>query len=61
MRAAGTYHAYLHSETLRVVTPYLVLGGIVLFWAVLIVLTPFPHAGLEFSRESRTHDTSKPL
>ncbi len=61
MQAQHTYHAYLRSETLRVVNPYLVLGGVVLFWAVLIALTPFPHAGLDFSRESRTHDTSKAL
>jgi MFS transporter, FHS family, L-fucose permease len=61
MQAQHTYHAYLHSETLRVVNPYLVLGGVVLFWAVLIALTPFPHAGLDYSRESRSHDTSKGL
>jgi FHS family L-fucose permease-like MFS transporter len=61
MQAQHTYHAYLRSETLRVVNPYLILGGVVLFWAVLIALTPFPHAGLDFSRESRSHDTSKPM
>ena len=61
MQAQHTYQAYLRSETLRVVDPYLVLGGIVLFWAVLIALTPFPHAGLDFTKESRTHDTSKSL
>ena len=61
MQAQHTYHAYLRSETLRVVNPYLVLGGIVLFWAILIALTPFPHAGLDFTKESRTHDTSKSL
>ena len=61
MQVQHTYHAYLRSETLRVVNPYLILGGVVLFWAVLIALTPFPHAGLDFSRESRTHDASKPL
>jgi FHS family L-fucose permease-like MFS transporter len=61
MQAQHTYHAYLRSETLRVVNPYLILGAVVLFWAVLIALTPFPHAGLDFSRESRTHDASKSL
>jgi MFS transporter, FHS family, L-fucose permease len=61
MQAQHTYHAYLRSETLRVVNPYLVLGGLVLFWAILIALTPFPHAGLDFSKESRSHDISKPL
>jgi MFS transporter, FHS family, L-fucose permease len=61
MQAQHTYHAYLRSETLRVVNPYLILGGIVLFWAVLIALTPFPHAGLDFTKESRAHDTSKSM
>jgi FHS family L-fucose permease-like MFS transporter len=28
MQAAGTYQAYLHSETLRVLTPYVVLGAV---------------------------------
>jgi FHS family L-fucose permease-like MFS transporter len=39
---AGTYAAYLHMETLRVVTPYLVIGVVALAWAVLIGATPFP-------------------
>ncbi len=42
MQAAGTYAAYLHKETLRVVSPYLALGGLALLWAVLIALTRFP-------------------
>jgi len=42
MQSAGTYATYLHRETLRVVTPYLVLGSIALLWAVLILTTKFP-------------------
>lgn len=42
MKAAGTYVAYLHQETLRVVAPYLVLAGIVIVWAILIAVTKFP-------------------
>ena len=61
MQAAGTYQAYLRSETLRVVAPYLVLGGIVLFWAILIARTPFPHTGLDFSHDTLATDHSKPL
>ena len=61
MRVAGTYQAYLNSETLRVIAPYLVLGAIVLFWAVLIARTPFPHTGLDFSEDALAHDHSKPL
>ena len=61
LQAAGTYQAYLKSETLRVVMPYLVLGIIVLLWAALIARTPFPHTGMDYSRNTLEHDTSKPL
>ncbi|MDR3727711.1 MAG: L-fucose:H+ symporter permease [Terracidiphilus sp.] len=49
MQVAGTYQNYLRSETLRVVTPYIVLGAVVLFWAILIARTPFPHVGLDYT------------
>jgi FHS family L-fucose permease-like MFS transporter len=42
MQTAGTYQAYLHTETLRVVAPYLVLGALALLWALLVGLTKFP-------------------
>jgi FHS family L-fucose permease-like MFS transporter len=42
MKAAGTYAAYLHHETLRVQTPYLILGIVVLVWATMIAFTRFP-------------------
>jgi MFS transporter, FHS family, L-fucose permease len=42
LKAAGTYQAYLRHETLRVVTPYLVLGCVVFLFAVLIIRTKFP-------------------
>ncbi|HKD61888.1 MAG TPA: L-fucose:H+ symporter permease [Terracidiphilus sp.] len=61
LQAAGTYQAYLKSETLRVVAPYLVLGTLVLLWAVLIARTPFPHTGMDYSRNTLEHDTSKRL
>ena len=61
LQAAGTYQAYLKSETLRVVVPYLVLGTLVLLWALLIARTPFPHTGMDYSRNTLEHDTSKPL
>ncbi len=41
-QASHTYDAYLRSETLRVVKPYLVIGAIALVWAVLILRTKFP-------------------
>jgi MFS transporter, FHS family, L-fucose permease len=40
--AAGTYAAYLRTETLRVVAPYLVLGAVALVLAGLIARTKFP-------------------
>jgi len=61
LQAAGTYQTYLKSETLRVVVPYLVLGTLVLLWAVLIARTQFPHTGMDYSRNTLEHDTSKPL
>ena len=57
MQAAGTYHAYLHSETMRVVTPYIVLGAIALAWTVMVILTKFPAVGLE----NVTRDSVKSL
>jgi MFS transporter, FHS family, L-fucose permease len=42
MKAAGTYADYLHSETLRVIVPYVVLGCVVLLWGILMLLTKFP-------------------
>jgi FHS family L-fucose permease-like MFS transporter len=42
MQAAGTYTTYMHKETLRVVSPYLVIGALAVVWAVMIVLTKFP-------------------
>ncbi len=42
LQQAGKYTAYLHHETLRVFAPYLVLGGIVVLWAILIMGARFP-------------------
>jgi FHS family L-fucose permease-like MFS transporter len=51
-RAAGTYQAYLHSETMRVVPTYLVLGSVAFLWAIILLLTKFPAASAEdVSRE----------
>jgi FHS family L-fucose permease-like MFS transporter len=52
MQTAGTYQAYLHSEALRVVTPYVVLGCFAFFWALLILMTKFPDLGSEDVSES---------
>jgi FHS family L-fucose permease-like MFS transporter len=48
-QAAGTYQAYLHSETMRVVPTYLVLGSVALLWALMVLATKFPDLGGEDS------------
>lgn len=42
MKATHVYEAYMRSETLRTVRPYMFLGVIALVWALLIVRTKFP-------------------
>jgi FHS family L-fucose permease-like MFS transporter len=46
-RAAGTMQAYLHSETLRVVPTYLVLGSVAFLWALMVLMTKFPDLAVE--------------
>ena len=41
-KAQGLYEAYLRTETLRVIKPYLVIGAVAIFWALLILRTKFP-------------------
>jgi MFS transporter, FHS family, L-fucose permease len=49
MKQAGEYSAYLESETMRVVRPYMVLGVVVFLWAILIMRTKFPKITAEES------------
>ena len=42
MKAEGIYDGYLRHETTQVLAPYMVLGVVVLLWAVLILRTKFP-------------------
>ncbi len=42
LKAQHLYDAYLRSETLRVVKPYLALGAVAVFWALLILRSKFP-------------------
>src|SRR5215472_2611714 len=51
----GSYAAYLHMETLRVVPPYIAIGAVVLIWALLIWRTPFPAVAV-----SRSSDSDEP-
>ena len=58
MQAAGTYQNYLHTETLRVVMPYVVLGSIAFLWAFLVFMTRFPALGGEARSEKTATVTS---
>ena len=49
MKKAGEYSAYLESETMRVVRPYMVLGVVIFLWAILIMRTKFPKITAEES------------
>lgn len=65
MKVTGQYDAYLSQETMRVVTPYLVLAGFAVLWAVFITLTKFPKTKDETTRQNadklprRTRDLIK--
>jgi len=62
MKAAGTYDAYLRSETLRVVHPYLVLGTVIFLWALLILKTKFPKVAEEAEpANGRSHGKARDL
>jgi len=52
MKAAGTYQAYLHRETLRVIQPYMILACVVFVLALLIMRTKFPDVGSEGAAET---------
>ena len=52
MRAAHVYEAYMRSETLRTVRPYMLLGVIALVWAFLIFRTKFPPIQGEMESDS---------
>lgn len=52
LAAAGRLNAYLESETLRVVRPYVVLGVIVFIMAAIILKTKFPKIAEEAEPQS---------
>lgn len=49
MKMAGTYSTYLQSETMRVITPYVILGIVVCVWGIMIFATRFPENHIEKS------------
>ena len=42
LKAAGTYDAYLQSEIMRLVKPYLIIGAVMFIWALVLIRTRFP-------------------
>lgn len=54
-KAMGTYEAYLRTETLRVIEPYLVIGCVCFFWAFLIWRTKFPSIQSEHENTQEDH------
>ena len=60
-QAEHTYQAYLQFETLRVVHPYLVIGGVALLWALLILRTKFPVVAGEGEADRSEHGSFRDL
>ncbi len=60
-KAQGIYEAYLRTETLRVVKPFLVIGVIALIWAVLILCTKFPSIQSEHENSGGDHGRFRDL
>jgi MFS transporter, FHS family, L-fucose permease len=60
-KAQGLYQAYLRMETLRVVKPYLVIGAVAIFWAILIARTKFPAIQSEHENGAGDHGHFKEL
>jgi FHS family L-fucose permease-like MFS transporter len=61
LKAQHIYDAYLRSETLRVVKPYLALGAFTVFWALLILRTKFPAIQSEHEASKEDHGRFRDL
>lgn len=55
MKQAGTYAAYLHTELLRVVPTYLILGSVVLLFAFVLSRMRFPAIRAEHEEQGGDH------
>ncbi len=53
MKDAGGYSSFLHQETLRVITPYVVLSAVVFLFAIVLLRVRFPPALSEGVPQSR--------
>jgi FHS family L-fucose permease-like MFS transporter len=54
-KVQGIYEAYLRTETLRVIKPYLFLGIVCVFWALIILRTKFPAIQSEHEQSAEDH------
>ncbi len=61
MKTQHLYEAYLRSETLRVIKPYLFLGSVAIFWAILILRTKFPPIQSEHENSKEDHGRFRDL
>lgn len=61
MKSQHLYDAYLRTETLRVVKPYLALGALAIFWALLIIRTRFPSIQSEHEASGGDHGRFRDL
>jgi FHS family L-fucose permease-like MFS transporter len=61
LQARHVYEAYLQSERLRVVKPYLVLGTIALLWAIILWRTRFPAIQNEHESSAGDHGRFRDL
>lgn len=66
MKSAGEYDSYLQSEIMRLVKPYLIIGAIMVIWAIILMRTRFPksagehdHVNSEDAGKGRIRDLFK--
>lgn len=48
LKSLGQYQSYLQQETMRVVTPYLLLGAFGVLWCIFLAMSKFPKVRDEF-------------
>jgi FHS family L-fucose permease-like MFS transporter len=61
MKLSGEYQHYLQQETMRVVTPYLVLAAFAVLWSIFLMFTKFPKGRDELKEETAVKANSREL
>lgn len=59
MKAAGEYDAYLQSEIMRLVKPYLIIGAVMVIWAIILMRTRFPKTAGEQEAAGNSEGSGK--